>query len=128
MKIKSLVIRFENIAIRTTKNAWIFKACRSQFMIEEIHDIVYELVANVRSFAFNLFEDEEEFESAPPPHTKKPSVKSLDYLHSDLQLLLDIFYKELTSYSVRGEANLDGLFELSKNVTDIMALIESKYG
>ena len=89
---------------------------------------MYELVSNVRSFAFNLLEDEQDFESAPPAHAKRPSVKSIQYLHSDLQLLLDIFYKELTSYSVRGEAQLNALFELSQSVTDIMSLIESKYG
>ena len=128
MKIKSLVIGFENIAIHTAKKKWIFICCRNQFVLDEIHEIVYELVANVRAFAFNLFEDEEDFESAPPAHTKKASIKSLEYLHSDLQLLLDIFYKELTSFLVRGEAQLDALFELSQSVTDIMSLIESKYG
>ena len=128
MKIKSLVIGFENIAICTAKKKWIFICCQTQFVLDEIHEVVYELVANVRAFAFNLFKDEEDFESAPPAHTKKASIKSLEYLHSDLQLLLDIFYKELTSFSVRGEAQLDALFELSQSVTDIMSLIESKYG
>ena len=97
-------------------------------MLNEIHEIVYELVANVRSFTFNLFKDEQDFQSAPPVHTKKPSVKSIQYLHSDLELLLDIFYKELTSYSVHGQAQLDALFELLQSVTDIMSLIVSKYG
>ena len=95
MKIKSLVIGFENIAIRTAKKAWIFKCCRNQFMLNEIHEIVYELVANVRSFAFNLFEDEQDFESAPPAHTKKASVKSIEYLHSDLQLLVGHFLQRV---------------------------------
>ena len=128
MKIKALIIAFENIAIRTAKKKWIFTCCRNQFVIDEIHDIVYELVSNVRAFAYNLFEDEEDFESAPPAHTKQASIKSLEYLHSDLQLLLDIFYKELTSFSVRGEAQLDALLELSQTVTQIMSLIVSKYG
>ena len=98
MKIKSLVIGFENIAICTAQKKWIFICCRNQFVLDEIHEIVYELVANVRAFAFNLFEDEEDFESAPPAHTKKASIKSLEYLHSDLQLLLDIFYKRVDKF------------------------------
>ena len=57
MKIKSLAIAFENIAIRTAKKAWIFKCCHNQFILDQMHEIVYELVSNVRSFAFNLFED-----------------------------------------------------------------------
>ena len=128
MKIKSLVIGFEKNAIRTAKIAWVFQCCRSQFMIEEIHETVYDLVADVRYFAFNYFEDEQDFESAPPAHTKKASVKSLQYLHSDLQLLLDIFYKELTSYSVHREAQMDALFELWQKINDIMSSIETKYG
>ena len=86
-----------------------------------------ELMCNVRSFAYFLLDDED-IESRPACFSHVPSMGGMDFLVTDLELMLDIFYTSLTSYAIRGDEKLDIMFELSHAINNLLKAFEKRYG
>ena len=84
------------------------------------------MMCNVRSFAFFLLDDNE-IETKPACAGLKPSVRGLDFLTSDMEIMLDVFYKSLASFESRGETKLAIMFELSHSINGLLKVFEQKY-
>ena len=84
------------------------------------------MMCNVRSFAFYLLDDDE-IETKPACAGHTPSVRGLDFLTGDLEIMLDVFYKSLASFEIRGELKLAITFELSEIINGLLKVFEQKY-
>ena len=125
-KIQKLIIAYEKIALRAARDKWIFKCCRNYDLVEEIYDAFLDMMSNIRSFAYFLLEDDD-IESKPACSGRKASVSGLDFLVTDLEVLLDVFYRGLASFEIRGHEKLDIMFKLSHTVNGLLRSFEPKY-
>ena len=89
-KIQKLIISYENIALHAACDKWIFKCCRNYDLVEEIYDAFLDMMCNIRSFAYFLLEDDD-IKSKPGCSGCNASVSGLDFLVTDLEVLLDVF-------------------------------------
>ena len=126
-KIRKLIIAFEKVALRAFKDRWIFCCCRNYAIFKTIYYEFMELMCNVRSFAYFLLDDED-IESRPACFSHVPSMGGMDFLVTDLELMLDVFYTSLTSYAIRGDEKLDIMFELSHTINNLLKAFEKRYG
>ena len=125
-KIQKLIIAYEKIALRAARDKWIFKCCRNYDLVEEIYDAFLDMMCNIHSFAYFLLEDDD-IESKPGCSGRNASVSGLDFLVTDLEVLLDVFYRGLASFEICGDEKLDVMFELSHNVNGLLKSFEHKY-
>ena len=126
-KIKKLIIAFEKVALRASKDRWIFHCCRNYAIFKTIYHEFMELMCNIRSFAYFLLDDED-IESRPACFSHVPSMGGMDFLDTDLELMLDIFYTSLSSYAIRGDEKLHVMFELSHTINNLLKVFEKRYG
>ena len=124
-KIQKLIIAYEKIALRAARDKWIFKCCRNYDLVKEIYDAFLDM-CNIRLFAYFLLEDDD-IESKPGCSGRKASVSGLDFLVTDLEVLLDVFYRGLVSFEIHGDEKLDVMFELSHTVNGLLKSFEHKY-
>ena len=94
IKTQKLIIAFEKIAMHDAHDKWIFKCCRNYYVVEEIYKGLLDMMCNIWSFAYFLLEDDN-IETRPACSGHKPSVFGLDFLVTDLEVMLDVFYKGL---------------------------------
>ena len=125
-KIQKLIIAYEKIALRAPCDKWIIKCCRNYDLLEEIYDAFLDMMSNIRSFAYFFLEDDG-IESKPACSGHKASVSGLDFLVTDLEVLLDVFYRGLASFEIHGDEKLDVMFELSHTVNGLLRSFEHKY-
>ena len=126
-KIRKLIIAFEKVALRASKDQWIFRCCRNYAIFKTIYHELMELMCNVCSFAYFLLDDED-IESRPACFSHVPTMGAMDFLVTDLELMLDVFYTSLTSYAICGDEKLDILFELSHTINNLLKAFEKRYG
>ena len=124
-KIQNLIIAYEKITLRAARDKWIFKCCCNYDLVEEIYDAFLDMMCNIRSFAYLLEDDD--IESKPGCSDRKASVSGLDFLVTDLEVLLDVFYRGLASFEIRGDEKLDIMFELSHTINGLLKSFEHKY-
>ena len=86
-----------------------------------------ELMCNIRSFAYFLLDDED-IESRPACFSHVPSVGGMDFLVTDLELMLYVFYTSLSSYAIRSGEKLHVMFELSHTINNLLKVFEKRYG
>ena len=86
-----------------------------------------ELMCNIRSFAYFLLDDED-IESRPACFSHVPSMGGIDFLVTDLELMLDVFYTSLSSYAIRGDEKLHVMFELLHTINNLLKVFEKRYG
>ena len=125
-KIQKLIIAYEKIALRAARDKWIFKCCRNYDLVEEIYDAFLDMMCNILSFAYFLLEDDD-IESKPGCSGRKASVSGLDFLVTDLEVLLDVFYRGLASFEICGDEKLDVMFEMSHTVNGLLKNFKHKY-
>ena len=125
-KIKKLIIAFEKVALRASKDRWIFRCCRNYAIFHTIYHEFMELMCNIRSFAYFLLDDED-IESRPACFSHVPSMGGIDFLVTDLELMLDMFYTCLSSYAIRGDEKLHIMFELSYTINNLLKVFEKRY-
>ena len=126
-KIKKLIIAFEKVALRASKDRWIFRCCRNYAIFKTIYHEFMELMCNIHSFAYFLLDDED-IESRPACFSHVPSMGGMDFLVTDLELMLDVFYTSLSSYAIRGDEKLHVMFELSHTINNLLKVFEKRYG
>ena len=126
-KIKKLIIAFEKVALRASKDRWIFCCCRNYAIFKTIYYEFMELMCNIRSFAYFLLDDED-IESRPACFSHVPSMGGMDFLVTDLELMLDVFYTSLSSYAFHGDEKLHVMFELSHTINNLLKVFEKRYG
>ena len=83
-------------------------------------------MCNIHSFVYFLLEDDD-IESKPGCSGRKASVSGLDFLVTDLEVLLDVFYRGLASFEICDDEKLDVMFELSHTVNGLLRSFEHKY-
>ena len=86
-----------------------------------------ELMCNIHSFAYFIL-DNEDIESRSACFSHVPSIGGMDFLVTDLELMLDVFYTSLSSYAIRGDEKLLIMFELSHTINNLLKTFEKKYG
>ena len=126
-KIRKLIIAFEKVALRASKDRWIFRCCRNYAIFKTIYHELMELMCNIRSFAYYLLDDED-IESRPACFSHVPTMGGMDFLVTDLELMLDVFYTSLTSYAICGDEKLDIMFKLSHTINNLLKAFEKRYG
>ena len=126
-KIKKLIIAFEKVALRASKDRWIFCCCRNYAIFKTIYHEFMELICNICSFAYFLLDDED-IESRPACFSHVPSMGGIDFLVTDLELMLSVFYTSLSSYAIRGDEKLHVMFELSHTINNLLKVFEKRYG
>ena len=112
--------------MRAARDKWIFKCCHNYYVVEEIYKGFLDMMCNIRSFAYFLLEDDD-IETRPACSGHKPSVFGLDFLVTDLEVMLDVFYKGLATFEIRGHEKLDIMFELSHSINRLLRTFEQKY-
>ena len=125
-KIQKLIIAYEKITLHAARDKWIFKCCHNYDLVEEIYDAFLDMMSNMRSFVYFLLEDDD-IESKPACSGRKASVSGLNFLVTDLEVLLDVFYRGLASFEIRGHEKLDVMFELSHTINGLLRSFEHKY-
>ena len=126
MKTQKLIVAYEKIALRVQNEKWIYKCCRNYPLVEEIYNSLLEMVVNIREFAFFLLDDED-IESKPGCFSWMPSMHGIDFLVTDLDVMLDLFYTGLSSYAIKGHVKLDLMFSLSLMVYELLQSFKRKY-
>ena len=126
MKTQKLIVAYEKIALRVQNEKWIYKCCQNYPLVEEIYNSLLEMVVNIREFAFFLLDDED-IESKPGCFSWKPSMHGIDFLVTNLDVMLDLFYTGLSSYAIKGHEKLDLMFTLSLTVYELLQSFKTKY-
>ena len=126
MKTQKLIVAYEKIALRVQNEKWIYKCCRNYPLVEEIYNSLLEMVVNIREFTFFLLDDED-IESKPRCFSWMPSMRGIDFLVTDLDVMLDLFYTGLSSYAIKGHKKLDLMFTLSLMVYELLQSFKRKY-
>ena len=126
MKTQKLIVAYEKIALRVQNEKWIYKCCRNYPLVEEIYNSLLEMVVNIREFAFFLLDDED-IESKPGCFSWIPSMCGIDFLVTDLDVMLDFFYTDLSSYAIKGHEKFDLMFTLSLTVYELLQSFKRKY-
>ena len=126
MKREKLIVAYEKIAMCFQSQKWIFKCCRSYPLVVEIYEALLDMIVNIREFAFFLLDDED-IESKPICFVWKPSMCGIDFLVTDLDVMLDLFYTGLSSYAIQGHEKFDLMFTLSITVYDLLQSFKKKY-
>ena len=110
-KIRKLIIAFEKVALRASKDRWIFHCCRNYAIFKTIYHQFMKLMCNIHSFAYFIL-DYEDIESRPACFSHVPSMGGMDFLVTDLELMLDMFCTSLSSFAICGDEKLHIMFEL----------------
>ena len=128
VEIKETKLReaFEKIASRIIDMKWFFKCVRNHYIFEELYHDTLDLVSNIRSFATAMLDDND-IESRPACYNHKPSVGGLDFLYTDLELMIDVFYQSLTNHVFTQHDHFDMLFELTHAVYAVLKALQNKY-
>ena len=105
---------------------WFSKCIRNHYIFEELYHDTLDLVSNIRSFATAMLDDDD-IESRPACYNHKPSVGDLDFLYTDLELMIDIFYQSLTNHVFTQHDHFDMLFELAHAVCAVLKALQNKY-
>ena len=71
--------------------------------------------------------DDDDIETRPACYKHKPSVGGLDFLYTDLELMIDVFYQSLTSHVIKEHEHFDILFELAHAVYVVLKALQNKY-
>ena len=124
-KIRKLIIAFEKVALRASKDRWIFRCCRNYAIFKTIYHEFMELMCNIHFFAYFILDDED-IESRPACFSHVPSMGGMDFLVTDLELMLDVFYTSLSSYAIRGDEKLHIMFELSHTINNLLKTFEKR--
>ena len=91
-----------------------------------MYDDILDLVCNIRFFATSML-DNDVIESHPACYKHKPSVGGLDFLYTDLELMIDVFYQSLTSHVIKEHEHFDILFKLAHSVYAVLKALQNKY-
>ena len=126
-KTEKLISAFEKILCRAQKDSWIFHCCRNMSAVRELYLDLLDMLCNIRCFAISLLEDDE-IESRPACYTHEPHMRGLDFLTTDLHLMLSVFLQSLKNGELNTDQKLDTLFHLSHTVNDLLIVFEKKYG
>ena len=84
------------------------------------------MLCNIRSFAISLLENNE-IESRPACYAHEPHVRGLDFLSTDLHVMLALFLEALEKKQLNSHSKLDTLFHLAHTVNDLLLAFEKKY-
>ena len=52
----------------------------------------------------------------------------IDFLVTDLELMLDVFYTSLSRYAIHGDEKLHVMFELLHTINNLLKVFEKRYG
>ena len=113
---------FEKIVSRIIDMKWFFKCVHNHYIFEELYHDTLDLVSNIRSML-----DDDDIESHPACYNHKPSVGGLDFLYTDLELMIDVFYQSLTNHVFTQHDHFDKLFELAHAVYAVLKALQNKY-
>ena len=109
------------------KDRWIFRCCRNYAIFKTIYHEFMELMCNIHSFAYFILDDED-IESRPACFSHVPSMGGMDFLVTDLELMLDVFYTSLSSYAIHGDEKLHIMLELLHTINNLLKTFEKRYG
>ena len=126
-KTEKLISAFEKILCWAQKDSWIFRCCRNMSAVRELYLDLLDMLCNIRCFAISLLEDDE-IESRPACYAHEPHMRGLDFLTTDLHLMLSLFLQSLKNGKLNTDQKLDTLFHLSHTVNDLLIVFEKKYG
>ena len=104
-----------------------FVARRNYAIFKTIYHKFMELMCNIHSFAYFILDDED-IESRPACFSHVPSMGGMDFLVTDLELMLDMFYTSLSSYAICGDEKLHIMFELLHTINNLLKTFEKRYG
>ena len=86
------------------------------------------MVSNVRSFVkFLVEENNEDFIIRPGCFNHQPSVCGLDFLASDLGVLLETIRHSIANKSVHENDKYNVLFELAHSIYSLLKRFQTKY-
>ena len=125
-KTEKLIYAFQKIILRAEKDSWIFRCCRNMSAVRELYLELLDMLCNIRSFAISLLETDE-IESRPPCYAHEPHVRGLDFLSTDLHVMLSLFLEALENKELNTDPKLDTLFHLAHTVNDLLFAFEKKY-
>ena len=125
-KTEKLIYAFQKIILRAEKDSWIFRCCRNMSAVRELYLELLDMLCNIHSFAISLLEADE-IESRPPCYAHEPHVRGLDFLSTDLHVMLSLFLEALENKELNTDPKLDTLFHLAHTVNDLLFAFEKKY-
>ena len=103
-----------------------FKCIRNYYVFVDLYDNTLDLVCNIRSFA-NLLLDDDEIETRPACYHHNCTIGGLDFLYTDLELMVDVLHQSILSHTITDHRNLDTLFELAHAVYAVLKAFQKKY-
>ena len=74
-----------------------------------------------------IFEGVEDIDEKPACHKHKPSMRGLDFLVTDFQLLLDLIVKSLDSRVIYDHEKYNILFELAHRLYNLLKCFRTRY-
>ena len=117
---------FSKIASQVGEMKWMFKCIRNYYVFVDLYDNTLDLVCNIRTFA-NLLLDDDEIETHPACYHHNRTIGGLDFLYTDLELMVDILHQSILSHTITDHRNLDTLFELVHAVYAVLKSFQKKY-
>ena len=116
---------FQKIASRIIDMQWFFKCVHNHYIFEKLYHDTLDLISNIRSFAAAMLDDDD-IESRPACYNNKPSVGGLDFLYTDLELMIDVFHQSLNNHVFTQHDHFDTLFEVAHAVYAVLKALQKK--
>ena len=127
-KCMKLIQAYEKIIGCFLSMKHVLTCCRNYYTITVIFNNLLEMVSNVRSFVkFLVEENNEDFIIRPGCFNHQPSVRGLDFLASDLGMLLEIIRYSIANKSVHENDKYNVLFELAHSIYNLLKHFQTKY-
>ena len=118
---------FGKINNKFSQSKWIFKCCQNMKYVTEIYYNMLDMVINTCCFLKFIFEEIEDIETMPVCRKHNPSIHGLDYMVTDIQLLLDLVLKALDSRVFYDHPKFNIMFELAHSLYDLLKSFQTRY-
>ena len=122
-----LMYAFGKINTKFTESKWIFKCCRNEKYVKDIYYNTLDMVINTCACLKCIFEGVEDIDEKPACYKHKPSMRGLDFLVTDFQLLLDLIVKSLDSRVIYDHEKYNILFELAHCLYNLLKCFHTRY-
>ena len=89
------------------------------------HSVVYLNEETHKKIIIVLLYDE--IETRPACYHHNCTIGGLDFLYTDLELMVDVLHQSILSHTITDHRNLDTLFELAHAVYAVLKAFQKKY-
>ena len=106
---------------------YIFSCIRNHYVFLELFEETMDLACKVRTFVKFFLDHVEDIADKPFCYRHNPSVYVLDFLYTDIDLMLDVTYEAVKDYVIQDHCKFDLMYEFIFAINGCLYKFDEKY-